>query len=255
MYVIGFSVAFFLIPCLFMTVLYTHLCLVLNRSIHARNDDERSLRSCRKETKQKTYQVANTIVSIVVVFFICQLPIRVVALWFSFADKNEIWKLGLEKFLLILYSTRIMFYLNHALNPVVYNFVSSKFRTAFKAFCINVKNCGCHRTLSQGHRFSVETPRSNKVILPHKLKTYYVKNNRTLLLRQNSNEPKTPRQNLIAATKGSPTNQIVFSKDSENNALYSSSSTSNNGYRLRIEIENKEIAIHFKMKRIRSEET
>ncbi|XP_052238375.1 thyrotropin-releasing hormone receptor-like [Dreissena polymorpha] len=73
-------------------------------------------------------QVGNNIASIVGIFFLCHLPFRIVSLWLVFAALETIERLGLEKYLLLIYSARICFYINHAINPVIYNFVSSKFR-------------------------------------------------------------------------------------------------------------------------------
>lgn len=40
--------------------------------------------------------------------------------------------MGLEAYLNIIYSARLLLYLNHALNPILYNFVSTKFRMALR---------------------------------------------------------------------------------------------------------------------------
>lgn len=49
--------------------------------------------------------------------------------------------LGMERFYVVLYTSRVMLYLNSALNPILYNLISSKFRNAFVQIL-------CCRTLS-----------------------------------------------------------------------------------------------------------
>lgn len=138
-YVIILSVLFFLLPSLFLFALNCHLYRVL----HVSREYETCIHENRRERRRKQNQVANIIASIVSIFFICHLPFRVAVLWFTFADKDTIWALGLERYLLILYSVRIMFYLNHALNPVIYNFVSTKFRGALYEVYLSVRRFGC----------------------------------------------------------------------------------------------------------------
>lgn len=96
--------------------------------------------------------MANIIASIVSVFFICHLPFRVAGLWLSFADHGTIGDLGLERYLGIVYSTRILFYLNHALNPVVYSFVSTKFRNALSDLFLDTACSGVCKTLTSRKR-------------------------------------------------------------------------------------------------------
>ena len=138
-YVIILTVLFFLLPSIFLFALNFHLFRVL----HVTREYETCIHENRRERRRKQNQVANIILSIVSIFFICHLPFRVAVLWFTFEDKNKIWALGLERYLLILYSTRIMFYLNHALNPVIYNFVSTKFRGALYEVYLSVRRFGC----------------------------------------------------------------------------------------------------------------
>jgi hypothetical protein len=110
------------------------------------------------DRRKRQNQVANIIASIVTVFFICHLPFRVAGLWLSFADPSTIGRLGLERYLGIVYSTRILFYLNHALNPVVYNFVSTKFRCALRdLFANTICSRVCNLMISQKQKVVTAT--------------------------------------------------------------------------------------------------
>lgn len=137
-YVIVLTALFFVLPTIFLFALNCHLYRVL----HFPREYEACIHENRRERRRKQNQVANIIASIVSIFFVCHLPFRVAVLWFTFEDKNKIWALGLERYLLLLYSVRIMFYLNHALNPVIYNFVSTKFRSALYEVYLSFRRFG-----------------------------------------------------------------------------------------------------------------
>ncbi|KAJ8303324.1 hypothetical protein KUTeg_019720, partial [Tegillarca granosa] len=115
----------YIIPCIIIAILYFFLCkkLVLRRNI--------ALDSCDfhyREKRRLRKQVMQIIWTIVLVFFICHLPFRVVSMWWIFEDKMKIASLGLEINLVLLYYSRLFLFLNHAINPILYNFVSTKFR-------------------------------------------------------------------------------------------------------------------------------
>ena len=76
-------------------------------------------------------QAAMILFAVAAVFFACLFPIRVVLLIATFGGQSLI-SLGLEGYLNLSNSVRLCFYLNSALNPVMYNIISTKFRRAFK---------------------------------------------------------------------------------------------------------------------------
>ncbi|XP_071176619.1 QRFP-like peptide receptor [Mytilus edulis] len=86
------------------------------------------------------WQVVNIIATIICMFFIRHLPYRVVSIWLMLEDKQKLATMGLETYLNIIYSARLMLYLNHALNPILYNFVSTKFRMALRSFLSSKKH-------------------------------------------------------------------------------------------------------------------
>lgn len=69
--------------------------------------------------------------AVVISFFVCLLPFRGLTLWIIIAPAEDILALGVEKYYNILYFSRIMLYLNSAMNPILYNLMSSKFREGF----------------------------------------------------------------------------------------------------------------------------
>lgn len=71
------------------------------------------------------------LIAVLAFFVICLLPIKVVFLWYIFVDESTLEALGLEAYLNLTYACRIMFYINSAINPILYNFMSTRFHHAF----------------------------------------------------------------------------------------------------------------------------
>lgn len=69
--------------------------------------------------------------AVVISFFICLLPFRAFTLYIIIMPSESILKLGLDGYYALLYFCRVMLYLNSAMNPILYNLMSSKFREGF----------------------------------------------------------------------------------------------------------------------------
>ena len=80
-------------------------------------------------------QIVVMLLAVVVMFFICILPFRVVSIWLMYVSMETLMKLGFVGYYKLLNFVRVMFYLNSACNPVLYNMFSTKFRKAFGALC------------------------------------------------------------------------------------------------------------------------
>lgn len=80
-------------------------------------------------------QVVLMLGTVVVAFFICLLPFRALTLWIIIVPAESIMKIGLENYYNLLYFSRIMFHINSAINPILYNVMSSKFRGGFLKLC------------------------------------------------------------------------------------------------------------------------
>lgn len=118
---------FFIVPLVVLMILYCVIAknlisnaatLVLNKHI-----DSYSIRARR--------QVILMLGTVVLSFFLCLIPFRVFTLWIIIVPDETVNQLGIEKYYNILYFCRIMVYLNSAVNPILYNLMSSKFRTGF----------------------------------------------------------------------------------------------------------------------------
>lgn len=80
-------------------------------------------------------QVVLMLGTVVLLFFLCLLPFRALTLWIVFVSDETVLNLGVEKYFNILYFCRTMHYLNSAINPILYNLMSSKFRAGFARIC------------------------------------------------------------------------------------------------------------------------
>lgn len=80
-------------------------------------------------------QVILMLGTVVLAFFICLLPFRALTLWIIIAPEGSSLQMGLENYYNILYFCRIMFHINSAVNPILYNIMSSKFRGGFFKLC------------------------------------------------------------------------------------------------------------------------
>lgn len=127
LYFIGTIVLFFIVPLFVLLALYLIIAktlisnaatLILNKHI-----DTNSIRA-RK-------QVILMLGTVVLSFFICLIPFRVFTLWIIIVPHEKVAQLGYERYYNILYFCRIMLYLNSAVNPILYNLMSTKFRTGF----------------------------------------------------------------------------------------------------------------------------
>lgn len=73
--------------------------------------------------------------TVILSFFICLMPFKLLTLWIVIVSDETVVKLGAEKYYNILYFSRTMLYLNSAVNPILYNLMSSKFRDGFLLVC------------------------------------------------------------------------------------------------------------------------
>ena len=92
--------------------------------------------------------------TVVLSFFICLLPFRAFTLWIIVVPPEDVMALGAAGYYNLLFFCRIMLYLNSAINPILYNLMSSKFRDGFMRLC-GVKRC--KRSLRRKGTFNTTT--------------------------------------------------------------------------------------------------
>ena len=146
-FVISHVVLFFILPFIMLGFVYgkiMHSLIVKNDNflVNGRRLGEHAVRM-RK-------QVVIMLIAIVVLFFVCLTPFRVITVWFVYVSNESFTALGLKSIYNIVYGTRIMYIINSAGNPILYNIFSSKFRRAFR-------NLICPRHGRMGPPFSTST--------------------------------------------------------------------------------------------------
>lgn len=122
---VGSISVFFILPFAVLLVLYT----VIAR--HLMNNPGITSHGNRSNVLKYRKQVIFMLGAVVISFFICLLPFRAFTLWIIVMPPETINDLGLDGYYAVLYFCRIMLYLNSAMNPILYNLMSSKFREGF----------------------------------------------------------------------------------------------------------------------------
>lgn len=121
--------AFFLLPLIILVILYS----IIAKNLISKDSAMQKIRPSKPEISLKARkQVVYMLGAVVLSFFLCLLPFRVLTLWIILAPEEKVRNFGLESYYNVLYFSRIMLYLNSAINPILYNLMSSKFRNGFK---------------------------------------------------------------------------------------------------------------------------
>jgi hypothetical protein len=71
--------------------------------------------------------------TVVLSFFVCLMPFRALTLWIIVSPQEAVF--SFETYYNLLYFCRVMTYINSAINPILYNLMSSKFRDGFLRLC------------------------------------------------------------------------------------------------------------------------
>ncbi|KAJ6635693.1 Neurotensin receptor type 1 [Pseudolycoriella hygida] len=121
--------AFFLLPLMILVILYS----IIAKNLISKDSAMQKIRPSKPELSLKARkQVVFMLGAVVLSFFLCLLPFRVLTLWIILAPDEKVKSFGVESYYNVLYFSRIMLYLNSAINPILYNLMSSKFRSGFK---------------------------------------------------------------------------------------------------------------------------
>lgn len=124
--------AFFILPLFILIVLYT----IIAKNLIAKDGRMVKIRPSKPELSFKARkQVVLMLGAVVLSFFLCLIPFRIFTLWIIIVPDEMVKKFGLENYYNCLYFSRIMLYLNSAINPILYNLMSSKFRKGFRKLC------------------------------------------------------------------------------------------------------------------------
>lgn len=126
---------FFVLPFLMLIVLYS----IIARNLISNQGAMLRARPTKPELSLKARkQVVLMLGAVVISFFICLLPFRLLTLWIILSTDQALHDMGLARYYSLLYFCRIMLYLNSAMNPILYNLMSTKFRKGFGRLCHDV---------------------------------------------------------------------------------------------------------------------
>ncbi|CAK1541200.1 unnamed protein product [Leptosia nina] len=139
---------FFIIPLGILLVLYSVIAknLMENPVLIAHNSkNNNNAGNVLRYRKQVILMLGTVVLS----FFICLLPFKALTLWIIVFPPETIMSLGIDGYYILLYFCRVMLYLNSAINPILYNLMSSKFREGFVKLLKVNKLMRCGRNLRE----------------------------------------------------------------------------------------------------------
>jgi hypothetical protein len=129
-YIVGMFITFFVLPMVLLT--YVYLRIIREVMIEKSEIEHRKASLTGSSSKGYRRQLVTMLIGIIILFFVCMMPIRAISLWLIFAPFEDVARLGLEGYLNLSWFARILLYVNSAGNPIIYNVCSVKFRNAFK---------------------------------------------------------------------------------------------------------------------------
>ncbi|VDL84965.1 unnamed protein product [Nippostrongylus brasiliensis] len=124
-------IAFFMLPAFLITMMYTHIAIRIS-------SPDAMLSVNKRENRMKaSHNVIKMLVSVVVSFFLCWLPFHIQRLLSVVISYNEgnVSPAVETLFSLVYYISGCCYYSNSAINPILYNLFSEKYR---KAFCSTI---------------------------------------------------------------------------------------------------------------------
>ncbi|XP_005106214.1 orexin receptor type 2 [Aplysia californica] len=138
-YQILVALFFYLLPMVMMGATYTHIATVLWKHeipgavVGGRKPMLDGNRNSQDEQIMSRRKAARMLIAIVIVFGICYLPVHIMNLlrYFEAVDYGTDMHAPIVQSLV----SHWLPYFNSALNPVIYNFMSAKFRKEFKSAC------------------------------------------------------------------------------------------------------------------------
>ncbi|XP_076622840.1 ecdysis triggering hormone receptor isoform X6 [Colletes latitarsis] len=119
---------FYIVPLLILLMLYAFIIR------HLMPDPSTSNTSDTYHARAKKH-VITMLLAVVIGFFVCLTPYRILIFYIIVAPAEQIVAIDRNTFFTLLNFSRIMFYLHSALNPILYNLMSSKFRKGFLGLC------------------------------------------------------------------------------------------------------------------------
>ncbi|XP_063981135.1 growth hormone secretagogue receptor type 1 isoform X3 [Diachasmimorpha longicaudata] len=127
LFILLLTTCFFFVPLIILLILYS---IVVK---HLINDSSTSTAESYHTRARR--QVVLMLLTVVFSFFICLSPFKILTFYIILAPAEEVDAIDLDTYFNILYFSRVMFYLNSVINPILYNLMSSRFRQGFFKLC------------------------------------------------------------------------------------------------------------------------
>ncbi|XP_062610905.1 growth hormone secretagogue receptor type 1-like [Saccostrea cucullata] len=144
-YILGIFIFFFIVILMVLCFLIFRMCKKL--LWHAQFLEDRAEQDSEKTVSGRR-RIVFMLIIVIVTFFLCLLPQRIVGIWIIVADHGELHSLGLEGYLNLITFPRVLMYISSASNPIIYNIMSAKFKTALRDILCHCKICTeCHSPL------------------------------------------------------------------------------------------------------------
>ncbi|KAF1767837.1 hypothetical protein GCK72_007796 [Caenorhabditis remanei] len=129
--VFAFTV-FFIIPAIAIVIMYAHIAIKLDSSEIDKSLKEDNL--VRKRRNRSNRTVLKMLLSVVITFFICWLPFhiqRLLSVYTVWSETETVSPPVQFLSMIVFYISGFCYYSNSAANPILYNILSQKYRSAF----------------------------------------------------------------------------------------------------------------------------
>ncbi|XP_033994027.1 neuromedin-U receptor 1-like [Trematomus bernacchii] len=128
------TLVFFLLPMMIISILYLIIGVRLQRDrlmtvVDTSFGPESLSRSHKQKLSRRNLQVTKMLCVLVIVFGLCWAPFHVDRLMWSYIDPSS--EQHLQVFELVHIVSGVFFYLSSAINPILYNLMSTRFREMF----------------------------------------------------------------------------------------------------------------------------
>ncbi|KAK3089287.1 hypothetical protein FSP39_002369 [Pinctada imbricata] len=127
---------FFILPMIFITILYTRIAIAIRRSTLSRSSSDMSTKENLRGELHAQQQararrsVIKMLVAVVVAFFVCWAPFQAERMMTA---RTEVWNpkiLRIHK--VLFYLSGVFYFISSTINPILYSIMSLKFRQALK---------------------------------------------------------------------------------------------------------------------------
>merc|ERR1719239_70092 len=137
-----------------LTVMYTLIAVELRRTDQM---------SANQQSTNSKKAVIKMLIAVVVAFFVCWSPFHTQRLMATFIPLSAYNDTLMSINTILFYSSGVLFYINSTINPILYNALSRKYRTAFRRTvyqCVKGKNFDYSETFRS-------TPHTSVTVYPH----------------------------------------------------------------------------------------